>query len=569
MITLAPKTLPDDVPLNLLPATLPEILHGDQSQASPANSLVTDDALQSDTRSNPEDLSGKDTSGTESTSPEQAPIPGSRVLRDPETAIAALDLQPTPDNPDHCQPTVVGIIDAGITFWNPVFRDDRSTAACRFDTIGALSDGPAGAVSNTILDAAAIATMLATDDHEIRKQLAVAFPDSIFGDTSPVPLFGPEGLAHGTAMADLVQEFAQDHIRFHGLELPVAVLRDLTGGQMSAIMNTALNAIVAQAASSPALVNKTFNMIVLMAFGFTGGPQDGTAEILGPVEATLSYLRTININVTLVLPVGNQLQDQLHARLEQGGNVGWRVLPDDHSVNTVEIIQDVFSAALQITAPNGDQVALPSVPGLFGLHQDGRPIGAVWSKEINGERLRTRISLAPTAASRLGPFPAPFGRWSFSSATADAKLWILRDETGFEASLSQPARASWFEDDAYRAGDETGYPLLEDPQLGAPSTVRRDGAASLLATSASPEVVVVSANHGSTQPAFYASQKPPAAQNFVTVDLASAGNDDSPSDALPIGCFIGRAVLGNAGPRRFRIAGTSLAAAIHAGRLAV
>ena len=556
------------VPLNLLPAALPDVLaYPDNAATLPT--LYRRNADRDLLLQPLPDLFGL-IDKTDAFDTDMGVFLGPRVPSGTERVDTPLPFPVERFSPGRSRPTVVGIVDAGIAFWNPAFRHGRDRGKSRFVTMGALTAGGGGEVASTVLDAAAITSLLAQDDHLIRARLAQVFPDSVYGDKAQVPLFQPEGLAHGTAMADLILTNAGTRAELHGLELPVTALRDLTGGQMSAVMDAALSALVAQANATPALKDREFNMVVLMAFGFTGGPQDGSAEILGPIEATLAALKSKGISVTLVLPVGNQLQDRLHAVLEPWQRVGWRHLPDDHSANTVEIIQQSGAAPLHLAAPDGSGSTLPAETGLYRVTFRGAGIGAVWVSALKDGRLRSRVTLAPTTPSAISATPSPFGRWTLSSGESYAQLWILRDETGFDASRADTARASWFEDDAYRFTDDLGYPLRQDP-LQHPSVIRRSGAASVLATSASPHVVVVSAASGTTgqrTPAtsFYASQKPAHVTSFASVDLAGQGRHPRPPEELPLGPFGGRAVLGNGGPKRFRAAGTSLAAALEAGR---
>jgi hypothetical protein len=99
--------------------------------------------------------------------------------------------------------------------------------------------------------------------------------------------------------------------------------------------------------------------------------------------------------------------------------------------------------------------------------------------------------------------------------------------------------------------------------------VLRDGSASVLASSRQDGIAIVPAVEASGKPAFYASLLPDSTSNGSgpqVHEISLSGADDADHD--PIGPFVGRAVLGNAGPDRFRAMGTSLAAALYAGQLA-
>jgi|GEM_PF-3679752 len=260
--------------------------------------------------------------------------------------------------------TEVGIIDAGIAFWNPAFRDSEGQS--RFKTVGALSLIDKSFASSPPLMPDDVHLFQSRPDAENRRDLA---------------------------------------------ELLVP-----------------------------------FRAVILLAFAFTGGPLDGSADVLSGMEEVLDVYSERQYNIELILPVGNHLQDQLHAVLEPESQVGWRVLPDDHSANTVEILHGGDPSHIGLTTPGGVQVQLPAAAGLYRMHLDGRDVGAVWTRDRDDGSWNSRISLAPSASRVRGRPTAPCGRWTMSTADTDALCWVLRDETGFEADPFEPARASWLED---------------------------------------------------------------------------------------------------------------------------
>lgn len=576
MITFSAAPLPDPLPLNLLPDALPDVLgQGDTARAPTVIYRDAKDNLVSRVLQN--------LSGSESADSKDGVLPGlNRAVQDigeepflllgPRVPVA--QGKPGPNEalgwPDERDPRhtmsdeiEIGIIDAGIAFWNLAFRKSGNPAETRFKTYGAISFDEREIIGGTALDAVELNNLAKLGDAEIRRKLGKRFPSSVYGKTTPYPLYRADGLAHGTAMTDLVVAEAPKSAPLHGLELPDSVLRDLTGGQMTALMDVALRRIVDQAANARSSA-APFRMVVLMAFGFTGGPQDGSAEILRPLEETLAKLAARNIHIRLVLPIGNHRQDRLHAQLQAKDRVDWRVVPKDYSANTVEIIQEFGSEALHISAPDGDTASLPPFPGLARLKHNGTDVGAVWVHHINDTHIRTRVTLSPSAAARTSSARAPFGAWSFFSPSAKADLWILRDETGFETDPSKPSRASWFEDPDYRDTDPLGRPAMADSP---DSVIRRTGTASILATAKSPVVATAVVGHQGQAP--YASLFMDGFhKTAVECDLAARGPSHVPVDQLPRSPGDGRAVLGNGGPQRFRITGTSLAAALHAGRLA-
>ncbi|WP_152612042.1 hypothetical protein [Ruegeria sp. ANG-S4] len=574
---------PDPAPLNLLPAGLPCMIGG---LAKPdtvstvfyrthAGALYIEDFDPHPSGADPFSDLWPAIDAAHSDVDRTAPISlGPRGARSQSGGCALELVTMAKTDPPDSDDVEIGIIDAGIAFWNPAFRVKGAGTSCRFSSYGALKLSDKQFVGEA-LTSTEIEEFCARSDSANRLALVAKYPESVFGDTARWPLVRPQGLAHGTAMAEMVLSTAPETARLHGLELPVSVLRDLSGGQMTALMEIAVRALVEQVLKTRNQTgrsdNKQFKLVVLMAFGFTGGPLDGTAKGLNGLEGALTYYKEKGIDLELVLPIGNQLQDQLHARLAKGESVGWRVLPDDHSANTVEVIRGKDQPALKIAPPGGEFVKIPDTPGLFRIIVDDMAIGGVWTETLNGDRVRTRIALVPTAATRPRVPIAPFGKWRLACDGDAADLWILRDETGFEADPFQPQRPSWFEDHRYNVKDKFGMPALEDAphRPGDPlSVVRRDGSASVLASSTNGQIRVVTAVLGDGQPAFYASMLP----NGQTADDSMSLEDAAPSmatyDLQPIGPFLGRAVLGNGGKDRFRAAGTSLASARMAGKIA-
>lgn len=571
MITLKPVSGPDPQPANLLPAGLADVT-GMEDGRQPTvlyRDRATGDLLSVR-------VPGSDTAG-------QAVLPGlaetltgwdgvTPVVLGPRSARSKARIEDRLLLPAQrasalivdgarLPPPEVGIIDAGIAFWNPAFREDG--CGSRFDSFGALNLVGEGAALLETLTADDIARLMTLPDGAVREELGQRFPASVFAERGRNPLFRADGLAHRTAMTDLVLSEADEAARLHGMELPVSVLRDLTGGQMAGIMDVALRAVVRQAFPETGTGGA---MVVLMAFGFTGGPQDGSADILKGLEQALEDFAGRGIEVTLVLPVGNHLQDRVHAVVPARGQVAWRIQPDDFSANTLEIYHAPGGVASRMLLPDATAFNLPQTPFLGALDLNDKAIGGVWTVATEDGGLRTRITLSPTASRVAGDMSAPFGRWVLRAGETDLSVWILRDETGFEADPTAPARASWLEDDDYARTDALGNPALTD---AVPSIVRRAGTASILATSLSDRILRISAHVGGHGPAPYASLPSPGpVPAFETVDLAEQKGASVALNMRPLGPGGQRAVLGNGGPARFRAAGTSLAAALAVGKRA-
>jgi len=79
-------------------------------------------------------------------------------------------------------------------------------------------------------------------------------------------------------------------------------------------------------------------------------------------------------------------------------------------------------------------------------------------------------------------------------------------------------------------------------------------------------VTVVTAQEEDGRAAYYAGHLAPGAPAPQTLKLSVGLGPGVAKEIAPIGPFDGRAVLGNAGPQRFRALGTSMAAALLAGQ---
>ncbi len=460
----------------------------------------------------------------------------------------------------------VGVIDAGIAFWAPMFGD--AFASVGFLDIGG-DDGATEIV--TQVSASDLAAMRArggseAGDRANRSKLAIDHPTSVYAIVPGMPpVVTPTGLSHGVAVASLVREAASD-LRLHALELPGSVLRDASGTALRGILDAAVRGVanMADAHHDP---EGPLNVIIVLAFGFPGGPQDGPVadDILRRLLRTVGTYRDIGIELTLVVPMGNHLQDRAYAALSRsdGGpcRLDWRVLPDDHSANTVDLIHAEGTPALTVETPDGRRGTRPAGTGATHLFGGSEGLfGATWTVPIGGGLSRTRIALAPTA-SRVGAVPlTPFGRWHLSLDCAEADAWVLRDDSSYD-DRSAPRRRSWFEDPAYRDRDGTGLPGLDDA-LQPQSAVRRAGTASVLAASLDRAIIPVGAQW-----------QPQAASGPISTRYSGAFTAAHPRAPEWVvvegtGPASGRRTPGSASGRQFRLSGTSVAAALHAGRLA-
>ena len=506
----------------------------------------------------------------------RTPVPFGPRVRRGEPTVLPLPEEGADDGEGREGPAQVGLIDAGIAFWNPAFGG-------AFKSVGFLEfDRPPNSAPNRVmmreLPGGDLAAMVArgntlSGDRLNRTELAAIHDEGVHAARpGGPPLLGPGDLSHGTAMAGLVLE-ANPEACIHGLELPRRVLLDSTGGTLRGVIDAAVRGVVNLAVrnrppGAPARV------VVLLSFGFLGGPHpDGAggeeAAVLRRLRRTIELYRDRRgIDVRIVVPMGNHLQDQAHARLPPPAEgepprwLDWRTMPDDHSANTVELFHDEGVPDLAIETPSGAFGVRPGGGGTAThlVVLDGRPIGAIRTEPMGGGRSRTVVSLAPTASRAAGVALAPFGRWRLRLEGMGALAWIQRDDSGFD-DRSAPRRRSWFEDPPYRARDPDGLPGIGDAAHPG-GLVRRQGSASLLATALHEAILPVAALW--TAPAVAAPR--PAAYSGAFLP----GHPRSPAEAgvdAP-GPFGGRPVLGTGTGRTFRARGSSIAAALVAGKIA-
>lgn len=469
------------------------------------------------------------------------------------------------------RPVAVGIIDTGISFWNPVFtRQTPGGIEPAFAGMVMQEFAPTGVPHSAVLSEAEIAMRCQQarqpgGDHAIRAAFAQLYPGTIYGQNRPGGSQArPDALLHGTAMAWLAwKQMADQEIRprLFGAELPIEAVMDSSGDTLQAIIALSVANLVTAIRDHPAHAAGV-RIILALSLAFTGGPQDRDHPMLRAIEAVLDNLGG---DVTLVLPRGNHLQDQCHARLTSGAEPQvWHVPHDDHSPNTIEfVLPGPGIARTRLIAPDGSAAQVLLGPtGLALLWHRGRIIGALWRIPLPGGRGRMRLVLAQTAATGRQNLPlAPAGDWRFSvrlRGGGDLNAWVLRDDLPLFSPALPPRRRSWLRDAHYLRWDPKGGPQRTDPP-GTLSRVLRAGTASVMSTVHGGRLVPVTAHEslgsGPQRPAGYAGLPlGPGVADAVLVD-----------DGLP---DRGQWVIGNGSARPFRLSGTSVAAAIHAGTMA-
>ena len=460
---------------------------------------------------------------------------------------------------------VAVIIDIGIAFWNPVFRSDtgpRFKAMRYLDFDAFVNPGiklPLAPLPATEIVRLCDLSDLPGGQDKVVAELGALFPDSYFG---PHGAAEPGTLWHGTAMADLMAGLpkdAPDNTVLMGIELPMQVLRDSDGDNLGAALT-----VLVEGALEMTTAFSNVPLVIALPWGFTGGLQDGNHPFAVAIDRVLALHS--NRHVTLLVPMGNQLQDRCCAHLlpsdvgQPEKTVIWRVPSDDFSQNTAEF--NIVSAnpvprqMVRITTPTGEtSVVLLRESRRVLIWRNGVIIGGIVRNKDTASGPRLRMTLAPTGWRPDNPQPCYAGDWTLSFYHADeVRIWVLRDDRDWALDKALPRRASCLFDPNYRARDKhDAYHLIDDSG----SAVIRSGTASLLATARAVKAVQADQTLGASAPvpAWYSGLRTSmkAAEARETVDFGKQN----------AGCL----AAANGTSQRIKVTGSSAAIALAARRI--
>ncbi|MEL6585041.1 MAG: hypothetical protein AAFY65_09520 [Pseudomonadota bacterium] len=546
MFELSPTKYGADLPANFLPAALPVLQAGPGQITLPM--VLADRATGIRMLSVPERTLAK-------------PRAMAKIMADagggPNLGV------PAEGPPPSEKAAAIGIIDTGIGFWNPVFSgagtsEFEGMAFLEYDDQS--SSFAAKTLSKGKLDAMKATGRLPGGHRKVRAQLGQRYPSSVYGPfDGKGPLLEADAFSHGTAMAHLAAGAASGPRPLFGLDLPAIVLRDSTGWLLQGAVAQAVTHLVKMMSKA---VGPDAPFVVLLAFAFPGAPQDTQQAAAVTIARVLEGFADKGRSVTVIVPTGNHLRQRGHwvlppARAKDAA-LQWRILPDDHSANTIDLLHREAEPPLTITAPDGSSARLSNAP--VHLIKKGRDVvGAVWTSDAGDGAFRTRITLAPTAGP--GAIRAPAGRWHIQLDTdKGASAWVIRDDTTLATRRLRPFRQSWFEDLAYRDRQANIWHAVDD-DVHPDSHVRRLGTASVLAASGGARIVSVSA---AWSPNGRDSFVAPYSGQFAT-DSGCTSAEEIVGHGRP---YRGVPAVGTGTARRFRVNGTSVAAALHAGELA-
>lgn len=312
-----------------------------------------------------------------------------------------------------------------------------------------------------------------------------------YGITSHKPLAARA--AHGTHVADVAcgqPPATANNLRpIIGVQLPVAMTADTSGGSLAGYALDGLRYILNRAQNIPLVVN--------LSYGLVAGPHNGGSILEQGIEQLIALRNQARSPFSVVLPAGNSFLSRIHARVRlpappPRSRLTWCVQPDDKTPSFMEIWPQgpgPCPASVRVTTPTGIQSPWINPGEVWVWIAGGAVLAEVVYFDLPGpgrDRPMIFIALAPTASDDAAP-TAPAGEWIVqlraNSATV-LRAWIQRDDTPF--GYPQRGRQSYFVDPRYERRDESGRDLELD-QPG--SLVRRYGTLNALATGGRPVVV--------------------------------------------------------------------------------
>jgi hypothetical protein len=578
-----PRSVPDGdlgfLPYNYLPAALPAIAGDSSAQsrivmtfprpapdANPADIEMRYTAIHPELLARPDETAAFLKGLQDLIDPQFPPQPWflgpPTNLHHTPGRLLTLDRQPLELVNASDYAAAVVVIDFGIAFWNRRFIDSVGPRfrAIRFMDFEPHLD-PNGSPIPSTLNLLEIERMCDTSKdggeavRAIMQDLRRRYPRSFYGSPSAED---PDGLWHGTAMADLAAGYAETsggRIALFGLELPAAMVQDYSGDSLTANLTAVLNAALGMTS-----VIKDTPVTILLPYAFSGGPQDKTHPAAEAIGSFLDFHARSGLNV--VVSAGNLLQDRLRARLPGTPREGtslkldWWEATDDFSINTVEALIDNVapmngSATLDVKPPTNES-AIPHTlteGQSRNLLRRGAVVGSIIRFKNNDTTARLRLSLMPSG-QRGTQVPAPHGRWVLSTPSSQAAdLWILRDDADPVFDREYPQRQSHFDHPMYRPTNKLGEPGRDD-NPGSP--IMRSGTMSPLGTAAGVEAVQADERLGnSAQKQAEYSGKP---DGPVPLNLHYLVDDGWPESGVP--------AAANGSDRRVRVSGTSAAAAL-------
>ncbi|MFV0360727.1 hypothetical protein [Tropicimonas sp.] len=363
---------------------------------------------------------------------------------------------------------IVGVIDDGIPFAQRAFlgRDGRSRIShCWLQAARAASGRSAVPFGREFANGQI-------------DRLRAGFPDErqLYREAGAIDADLPElGLAlagratHGAHIAGLCAGNDPhvgatpmgDDIQIVAVQLPNTIAWDTSGFGKEMYMLSALHYILARARRIAAQYPDgpaELPLVVNFSYGWSANRHDGGATMERAVEQLLARRRAIQPATALVMPMGNNFEKRMHARIVgadlRGGEytIDWHLPPDDHTASYLEIWFpegiDPAGNSVSIRPPegvaldSGGRIALdPPPPPDDGdprrfrdLRVEGKIVGQLSADKHMNERWRVLLALIPTSYTRNQPRRAAAGSWritirSETLAQDEAiNIWLQRDD---------------------------------------------------------------------------------------------------------------------------------------------
>ncbi|MEM8596440.1 MAG: hypothetical protein AAGF76_08240, partial [Pseudomonadota bacterium] len=286
--------------------------------------------------------------------------------------------------------------------------------------------------------------------------------------------------AHGTQVLDLMAGYPAEaaasetakHRPIYAVDLAARVVADTSGGTMPPSALTGLAMLLAASDRDERRVDAPAAppMVVNISFAYSNGPDDGAHPLVRAIDLLLALAKRYgNREIKATVPMGNHLQDRLHAVLrpedwaDEAPVLTWQVLPDDRTASFIELWSPRAAVAAERPAhvialqpPDAaSPLAAPTAPAscnvFYRLKRHGVEIGRVYYLRYTdrfprldapeappGHYQRIIVALRHTSDIVTDSDPAPSGRWGLrveragTGAPEEAeplRLWIARDDT--------------------------------------------------------------------------------------------------------------------------------------------
>ncbi len=205
-------------------------------------------------------------------------------------------------------------------------------------------------------------------------------------------------------------------VRIIAVDLPATTVWDTSGFGSDMVLLSALHYIFDRAEKIAAAYDSPdCALVIILSYGTSGGPHDGTGLIGAAFDEMIRYRRAL-APTALVLPSGNMFQDRLHARIDPGhftpdANLQWFAPPADRTSSFIELWYppgtDPAQIKLTLTPPNGlapdASLTLGPGPARQDMTLSGKIVGQLQIDQYRNSLWRVTIILAPSEPKALPP----------------------------------------------------------------------------------------------------------------------------------------------------------------------